>query len=92
MTHAHPSPECQALLSSLSDYLDGDLEQALCDRIEAHLSECQDCRLMVDTTRKTLVLYRSLNRVEIPAEALDRLWRTLEAQGCVPPSAEDPPT
>ena len=88
MTHTHPTPECRSLLAKLSDYLDGDLEQAICDRIEAHLSECDDCRLMVDTTRKTLVLYRSVGRVEIPADTLDRLWETLQAEGCTSPPPE----
>lgn len=88
MTHTHPTPECRALLAKLSDYLDGELEQAICDRIEAHLSECDDCRLMVDTTRKTLVLYRSVGRVEIPAGTLDRLWETLQAEGCTAPPPE----
>jgi len=89
MTHSHANTECRELLADLSDYLDGDLEQAICDRIEAHLSHCDDCRLMVDTTRKTLVLYRHMGQVEIPAGALDRLWAVLEAEGCSPPSAEE---
>ena len=89
MTHNHTTPECRALLADLSDYLDGDLEQTLCDRIEAHLSECEDCRLMVDTTRKTIVLYRHAAQVEIPAGALDRLWAALEAEGCSPPAVDE---
>ncbi len=87
MTHTHTTPECRSLLAQLSDYLDGDLEQAICDQIEAHLSGCDDCRLMVDTTRKTIVLYRSLGQVEIPAGTLHRLWEALEAEGCTPPTA-----
>ncbi len=88
MTHTHSTPECQALLAKLSDYLDGDLEQSICDQIEGHLAECDDCRLMVDTTRKTLVLYRKAGRVEIPAGALHRLWETLESEGCTSPRSD----
>jgi predicted anti-sigma-YlaC factor YlaD len=83
MDHAHPSPECRALLAGLSDYLDGTLEQTLCDQLEAHLAGCEDCRLLVDTTRKTVELYGQLGKVDVPATVLDRLWKTLEDNGCL---------
>jgi anti-sigma factor RsiW len=88
MTHQHLTEECRSLLAHLSDYLDGDLEEAICDQIEAHVAECDDCSLMLDTTRKTLVLYRKLGRVEIPADALGRLWDSLEDEGCMPPARD----
>jgi anti-sigma factor RsiW len=88
MTHSHTTPECRELLADLSAYLDGELEQNICDQIEAHLSQCDDCRLMLDTTRKTLVLYRQTGQVDIPAGALDRLWAALDAEGCSSPAAD----
>ncbi len=83
MSHDHATPECKALLGELSDYLDGSLEQALCDELEAHLAGCEDCRVVVDTTRKTVELYGRLGRVEVPPPAMDRLWQALVEKGCV---------
>jgi anti-sigma factor RsiW len=73
-------------LAQLGDYIDGELEQSLCAQIEQHLAGCDDCRVLVDTTRKTVLLYRQhgqQNQVELPADITSRLWQTLEEEGCV---------
>lgn len=84
--HRH-TPNCKALLAQLSEYLDGELEAKLCDELEQHLAGCDDCRVLADTTRKTLALYRRRHRrrpVELSEEAAARLWGALEAAGCLP--------
>jgi anti-sigma factor RsiW len=73
-------PICRELLSQLSDYIDGDLEESLCDRLEAHLAVCPDCRVMVDTVRKTIVLYRTQACAELPSDVKDRLFRVLKLE------------
>jgi anti-sigma factor RsiW len=82
MSHHHHSAQCEALLSQLHDYIDGELEAALCAAIEAHLSCCDDCRVLVDTTQKTITLYRRQTPVELPAGALNRLRQALDDAGC----------
>ena len=84
--HREHTPECQALLAQLGDYIDGDLEQSLCAEIEQHLADCDDCRVLVDTTRKTVVLYRQHSQqspVELPADITSRLWQRLDEEGCI---------
>lgn len=71
-------PLCRRLWRLLSDYLDGELEAALCAELEAHLADCPDCRAMVDTLRKIIILYRSQAPTELPADVKDRLYRVLE--------------
>ena len=39
---------CEGLLGSLSDYIDGELGAELCRQIEKHIAECEDCRIAVD--------------------------------------------
>jgi anti-sigma factor RsiW len=80
-THHHDEEhtECRHLLSSLSAYIDGDLEAALCAEIEAHMADCENCRIVVNTLSKTVELYTS----SAPAEALppavrDRLYAKLD--------------
>lgn len=84
--HRKHTPECQAMLAQLGDYIDGELERSLCAEIEQHLADCDDCRVLVDTTRKTVLLYRQQGQqgpVELPAEITSRLWQRLAEEGCV---------
>jgi anti-sigma factor (TIGR02949 family) len=70
---------CLDLLASLSDYVDGDLPQGLCDEIEKHMSECENCRIVVDTLRKTVYLYRSDSPAEtVPEDVRRRLYHRLD--------------
>lgn len=50
---------CQNMLTFLSDFVDGELNQELCFQIETHLSECPDCSIVVDTLKKTISLYQN---------------------------------
>ena len=81
MTHHH-SAACAALLDQLHDYIDGELEATLCAEIEEHLAGCDDCRVLVDTTQKTIILYRRQTPVQMPEEAMTRLQQALDAAGC----------
>lgn len=76
------------MLAQLGDYIDGELEQSLCAEIEQHLAGCDDCRVLVDTTRKTVLLYRQQGQespVELSAKITSRLWQRLAEEGCVAP-------
>jgi anti-sigma factor (TIGR02949 family) len=70
---------CKSLLGFLSDYVDGELGAELCRQIEKHISECEDCRIVVDTTRKTVDLVRASNHPQagLPDEVRDRLFKRL---------------
>jgi predicted anti-sigma-YlaC factor YlaD len=84
--HQHHTPECQARLAQLGDYVDGELEAALCAEIEQHLIDCDDCRVLIDATRKTALLYRQhsqQDQVELPADVTSCLWQMLEDKGYV---------
>jgi len=85
MTHHHRSAACAALLDQLHNYIDGELEAALCAEIEEHLAGCDDCRVLVDTTQKTITLYRRQTPVELPEGAMTRLQQALRSAGCISP-------
>ena len=74
--------KCRALLGSLSDYADGSLGDEACEQLERHLAECQDCRVVVDTLRKTIYLYRATAEESgtVPAPVRERLFRTLKLE------------
>jgi anti-sigma factor RsiW len=69
---------CKNLLSQLSDYIDGELEEALCAEIEKHMSDCSDCQAVVNTLEKTVELYRTTERAEVPPDVQSRLYKVLK--------------
>jgi predicted anti-sigma-YlaC factor YlaD len=70
--------ECRALLVDLSDYLDGAAPEDLCLEIERHMAGCENCRIVVDTLRRTISLYRQMPPTAMPEEARERLYQTLD--------------
>jgi len=75
-------PTCRSLLGLLSDYVDGELSEELCQEIESHTTECQNCRVVVDTLRKTISLYHetAAESAEIPVEIRTKLYKTLNLE------------
>ena len=69
---------CESLLGSLSDYIDGTAQAELCRQIERHLAGCDDCRIVVDTLKKTVSLYQATSKTEIPADVRERLFMRLD--------------
>jgi anti-sigma factor RsiW len=81
MTHT-PTPQCRDLLGSISDSVDGLLQEELCHELEKHLSECENCRVVVDTFKKTIYLYHSTSsEVHVPAGVRERLFKRLNLEG-----------
>jgi predicted anti-sigma-YlaC factor YlaD len=68
---------CKGVIRELSSYLDGDLETAILTDLEVHLKRCEDCRLIVDTTRKTIEIYCKAEPVPLPEDVRIRLHETL---------------
>lgn len=69
---------CRHLLGNLTDYLDGELQKDLCYEIERHLAECENCRVVVDTTRRTVeIVHDACGEDVIPGEVKSRLFACL---------------
>ncbi|MDZ7374116.1 MAG: hypothetical protein ONB23_09120 [candidate division KSB1 bacterium] len=50
----------------------------MCRELENHLAECPECRLVFDTVRQTVYLYRLAERpAAMPQEVLERVLKTL---------------
>lgn len=74
------SDNCYHLLDDLSDYLDGDASTAICAEIERHLATCDNCRVVVDTMNKTVLLYRDLPQPTLPDDVRTRLFQSLDLE------------
>ncbi len=82
--HEHNHAEegnCQELLSSLGEYIDGALSAELCAEIERHLKGCNRCRVVVNTLKKTVELYQeTANDTAVPDEVRERLYLKLNLE------------
>ncbi len=77
----HNHVDCDALLSSLSSYIDGDLAPELCREIEKHLEGCDDCRVVLNTTKRTIDLVRDGEVQPLPQDVRERLFKRLSLEG-----------
>jgi anti-sigma factor RsiW len=71
------SETCQQLIAQLSSFLDGDLDPALCEKIELHLATCPVCPVVVDTTKKTIALYHDAPLPPLPPTVRQHLIAAL---------------
>jgi anti-sigma factor (TIGR02949 family) len=73
----HVHQNCQALLGSLSEYIDGELPPDLCKEIEKHLEGCDNCRVVLNTTRRTIDLVQMPVEENVPDDVRERLFKRL---------------
>ena len=69
---------CRDYISDLNTYIDGEIDPELCAEIEKHLGQCQNCRIMVDTMRKTVILCREGKAEPLPSLLEEKLSRMLK--------------
>jgi len=69
--------KCKNVVRELSDYLEGQLDKAVMADLERHLENCEDCRLVVDTTKKTVQIFCNSDPVPLPEETRSRLHQAL---------------
>lgn len=70
---------CEEVLTYLSRYLDHDLDDELTQAAQEHLSTCQNCQVVLNTTQRVIILGHGQARRTIPAERRARLFASLEA-------------
>lgn len=74
----HLHSNCERLLSSLSEYIDGELAPELCQELEKHLAGCDNCRVVLNTTRRTIDLVHSpAEKTDLPDDVRERLFQRL---------------
>lgn len=70
--------KCKTFIAELADYFDDDLDPALRAEIEEHLAKCKNCRVVVDTCKKTIQIYCNSEPAPLPVDISDRLRMALE--------------
>jgi len=73
-----PLLTCKDFLRELSDFLDESLDSEIRSKLEKHITECPNCWVIADTTRKTIYIYKGMDPQPIPADVESRLMVALE--------------
>ena len=71
---------CKEVLRELSEYLDEEITPEMRAHMETHFSGCPHCKVVVDTTRKTLTLVADNSFLELPKGVSERLLERLARQ------------
>ncbi len=69
--------DCKAVIRQLSEFLDGELDPAVTKELQEHLAQCDDCHVVVDTTRKTIEIYCDTEPMPMPPGVRERLQAAL---------------
>ena len=71
---------CTDFLAKLTDFFDGNIEPELLTEVKEHLGACHHCEVVVDTTRKTIEVYRGAEIYEFPDDLSVRLRTAIMAR------------
>ena len=69
---------CTEFLKILDDVLDESIAVETRTEIELHLRQCGHCEVVLNTTRKTIEIYRCHEVYEIPTDVSDRLHAVIK--------------
>jgi anti-sigma factor RsiW len=73
-----PLLTCKEFLQELTDYLDEKTDAELRAKLERHITECPNCWVVCDTTKKTIQVFKGMREYQIPAEVHERLMSAVE--------------
>lgn len=64
--HVHGGPECVALFAKLSEYMDGELDPAVCAGVEDHMADCAPCRDFLESLRRAVSYVATTKAPDLP--------------------------
>ena len=68
---------CKDFLNELSEFMDGSLDREIREKLQQHVSECPNCWVVLDTTQRTIKVYKGLQPQTIPSDIHSRLMEAL---------------
>lgn len=69
---------CKQFLTELNAYLDEETSTEERNRLQSHINECPNCWVVVDTTQKTMRVYKGVEPQTVPKEVSERLMAALQ--------------
>jgi anti-sigma factor (TIGR02949 family) len=71
-------PTCRDFLREISEFLDDSLDARTREELEQHVNECPNCFVVLDTTKKTIQVFKGMQPMDVPETVQVRLMRALE--------------
>jgi anti-sigma factor (TIGR02949 family) len=69
---------CKDFLNELSEFLDETLDPNVRAALHKHVNECPNCWVIMDTTQRTIKVYKGLEPQSIPPDIHSRLMTALQ--------------
>jgi len=69
--------KCTEFLKELTEYLDGTADAALREELDEHMHWCHECKVVLNTTKKTIEIYRDNKLYELPERLRIRLHEAI---------------
>ncbi len=69
---------CKDFLKELTDYLDESADSEIRAKLEQHITQCPNCWVIADTTKKTIRIFKGVDPYPIPTDVETRLMKALE--------------
>ena len=73
---------CTDFLAKLTDFFDGTVPTDLLAEVEHHIAECKHCEVVLDSTTKTINIYKNHELYDFPPELEQRLHTSIMARCC----------
>jgi hypothetical protein len=71
---------CADFMAELGNYLEEDVAAEVRQQLENHLSHCQTCQVVVDSTRKTLQIVTDSGSFDLPEAAVKPITEEIMAK------------
>jgi len=71
--HGRDSAECREIFARLSEYLDGELPQGICDDLDGHFDGCPPCQRFLDSLRSTIRWISDQEPAPLPGDVRRRV-------------------
>jgi len=75
-------------LNELSEFLDDTIDREIKAKLEKHVSECPNCWVVLDTTQKTIKVYKGMEPQQIPSDIHSRLMNALQKKLAATPQSD----
>jgi anti-sigma factor RsiW len=82
---------CTDFLAKLTDFFDGTVPPDLMAEVQQHIAECKHCEVVLDSTTKTINIYRDHELYDFPPDLQQRIHSAVMARCAglkVPPQAD----
>jgi predicted anti-sigma-YlaC factor YlaD len=80
---------CDEFLAEFGDYLENQVSEEVRKELELHLSQCRTCRVLYDSSRKTVKVVTDSSSFELPQSASDAIVDRIMAKLRTSPDSKD---